>query len=131
MNKHDIVIAISKSIQLYKEAEQMDRTEILALAKEISALNVFSNRQIEKMAHNRISHLAIGKVTNKTNKAGGKLNPATLEMLRDLLFKFNEGRIDWDTVERVALMGTSQSMISRLTGISKTQINRRILGKSV
>lgn len=131
MNKHDIVIAISKSIQLYKEAEQMERTEILALAKEISALNVFSNRQIEKMAHNRISHLAIGKVTNKTNKAGGKLNPATLEMLRDLLFKFNEGRIDWDTVETVALMGTSQSMISRLTGISKTQINRRILGKSV
>lgn len=131
MNKHDIVIAISKSIQLYKEAEQMERTEILTLAKEISALNVFSNRQIEKMAHNQISHLAIGKVTNKTNKAGGKLNPATLEMLRDLLFKFNEGRIDWDTVERVALMGTSQSMISRLTGISKTQINRRILGKSI
>jgi hypothetical protein len=83
------------------------------------------------MAHNRISHLAIGKVTNKTSKSGGKLNPATLEMLRDLLFKFNEGRIDWDTVERVALMGTSQSMISRITGISKTQINRRILGKSV
>lgn len=131
MNKHDIVIAVSKSIQLYKEAEQMERTEILALAKEISALNVFSNRQIEKMAHNRISHLAIGKVTNKTSKSGGKLNPATLEMLRDLLFKFNEGRIDWDMVETVALMGTSQSMISRITGISKTQINRRILGKSV
>ena len=131
MNKHDIVIAISKSIQLYKDAEQMERSEILKLAQEISELNVFSNRQIEKMAHNRISHLAIGKVTNKTSKSGGKLNPATLEMLRDLLFKFNEGRIDWDTVETVALMGTSQSMISRLTGISKTQINRRILGKSV
>lgn len=131
MNKHDVVIAVAKSIQLYKDAEQLDREEILKFAKEISELNVFSNRQIEKIAHNRINHLAIGKVTGKTSKNGGKLNPATLEIIRDLIFQFNDGRINWELVDRAVELGTSQSLISRLTGISKTQINRRMLEKLV
>jgi hypothetical protein len=131
LNKHDVVIAIAKSIQLYKNADTMEKAEILELAKEISELGIFSNRQIEKMAHNKITHLAIGKVTGKTSKSGGKLNPATLEMIRDLIFQFNSGKIDWNMVDQVVLLGTSQSLVSKLTGISKTQINRRFVEKSI
>jgi hypothetical protein len=131
LNKHDVVIAIAKSIQLYKNAETMQKAEILELAKEISALGIFSNRQIEKMAHKKITHLAIGRVTGKTSKSGGKLNPASLEMIRELIFQFNAGSIDWDLVGKVVASGTSQSLVSRLTGISKTQINRRFIEKSV
>ena len=131
MNKHDVVIAVAKSIQLYKNADTMEKAEILELAKEISELGIFSNRQIEKMAHNKITHLAIGKVTGKTSKSGGKLNPATLEMIRDLIFQFNSGKIDWNMVDQVVLLGTSQSLVSKLTGISKTQINRRFIEKSI
>jgi hypothetical protein len=131
LNKHDVVIAIAKSIQLYKNADTMEKAEILELAKEISELGIFSNRQIEKMAHNKITHLAIGKVTGKTSKSGGKLNPATLEMIRDLIFQFNSGKIDWNMVDQVVLLGTSQSLVSKLTGISKTQINRRFIEKSI
>lgn len=131
MNKHDVIMALAKSIQLYKNAETMERAEILELAKEISELNIFSNRQIEKMAHNKITHLAIGKVTGKTSKSGGKLNPATLEMIRELIFQFNAGNVDWDLVDRVVLSGTSQSLVSKMTGISKTQINRRFVEKSI
>jgi hypothetical protein len=131
LNKHDVVIAVAKSIQLYKNADTMEKAEILELAKEISELGIFSNRQIEKMAHNKITHLAIGKVTGKTSKSGGKLNPATLEMIRDLIFQFNSGKIDWNMVDQVVLLGTSQSLVSKLTGISKTQINRRFIEKSI
>ena len=131
MNKHDVVIAVAKSIQLYKNADTMEKAEILELAKEISELGIFSNRQIEKMAHNKITHLAIGKVTGKTSKSGGKLNPATLEMIRDLIFQFNSGKIDWNMVDQVVILGTSQSLVSKLTGISKTQINRRFVEKSI
>jgi hypothetical protein len=131
LNKHDVVIAVAKSIQLYKNADTMEKAEILELAKEISELGIFSNRQIEKMAHNKITHLAIGKVTGKTSKSGGKLNPATLEMIRDLIFQFNSGKIDWNMVDQVVLLGTSQSLVSKLTGISKTQINRRFVEKSI
>jgi hypothetical protein len=131
LNKHDVVIAIAKSIQLYKNAETMEKPEILKLAKEISELNIFSNRQIEKMAHNRITHLAIGKVTGKTSKSGGKLNPATLETIRELIFEFSDGKINWEKVGQVVRMGTSQNLVSKLTGISKTQINRRFVEKSI
>jgi hypothetical protein len=131
LNKHDVVMAIAKSIQLYKNAETMEKSEILKLAREISELNIFSNRQIEKMAHNRITHLAIGKVTGKTTKNGGKLNPASLELIRELIFEFSDGKINWEKVGQVVRMGTSQSLVSKLTGISKTQINRRFVEKSI
>ncbi len=131
MNKHDVVMAIAKSIQLYKNAETMEKPEILKLAREISELNIFSNRQIEKMAHNRITHLAIGKVTGKTTKNGGKLNPASLELIRELIFEFSDGKINWEKVGQVVRMGTSQNLVSKLTGISKTQINRRFVEKSI
>ena len=131
MNKHDVVMAIAKSIQLYKNAETMEKPEILKLAREISELNIFSNRQIEKMAHNQITHLAIGKVTGKTTKNGGKLNPASLELIRELIFEFSDGKINWEKVGQVVRMGTSQNLVSKLTGISKTQINRRFVEKSI
>ncbi len=131
MNKHDVVMAIAKSIQLYKNAETMEKPEILKLAREISELNIFSNRQIEKMAHNRITHLAIGKVTGKTTKNGGKLNPASLELIRELIFEFSDGKINWEKVGQVVRMGTSQSLVSKLTEISKTQINSIFVEKSI
>lgn len=126
MNKHDVVLAIALSIRLRDDSETAERDSLLPLVKQISDFGVFSNRQIAKIANNKIHHNIISKITKKSTKTGGAINPKSLEDIRELLFGSETGNVSWDLVEKVIKAGTSMTMISKLTGISKSTMSRKI-----
>lgn len=126
MNKHEVIMAIGLAIHLRESHRASSMATVEDSVKRLSNFGIFSNRQIANIANGSISHSHIAKLTNKTAKNGGRLNPADLEKIRDLMLQADAGRIDWDLVKLTVIQGTSQNLLSKLTGISKSQINRKI-----
>jgi len=126
VNKHEVIMAIGLAIHLREAHRGSSRASVEDLVKKLADFGVFSNRQLANIASGSISHTHISKITNKTAKNGGRLNPSDLEKIRDLMLQADAGRIDWDLVKLTVRQGTSQNLLSKLTGISKSQINRKI-----
>jgi hypothetical protein len=126
MNKHEVIMAIGLAIHLRESHRVSSMASVEETVKKLSDFGIFSNRQLANIAKGSISHSHIAKLTNKTAKSGGRLNPADLESVRDLMLQADAGRIDWELVKLTVRRGTSQNLLSKLTGISKSQINRKI-----
>lgn len=126
MNKHDIVLAIALAIRLRDDSETVERDDLLPLVKQVCDFGIFSNRQVAKIANNKVHHNIIAKLSRKSTKTGGAINPKSLEDIRELLFSSELGSVDWDVAKRVIKAGTSMTMICKLTGISKTTMSRKI-----
>lgn len=126
MNKHEVIMAIGLAIHLRESHKGSSMASVEETVKKLSDFGIFSNRQLANIAKGSISHSHIAKLTNKTAKNGGRLNPADLESVRDLMLQADAGRIDWELVKLTVRRGTSQNLLSKLTGISKSQINRKI-----
>lgn len=126
MNKHNVVLAIALSIRLRDEAVTSEKDALLPLAQQVCEYGVFSNRQISRISGGRIHHAVISKISKKSTRTGGLINPKSLEEIRELLFASEKGSVDWDLAKKVMDEGTSMSMIAKLTGISKTTMSRKI-----
>jgi hypothetical protein len=126
MNKHDVIMAIGLAIHLRESHKSSSRAVVDDTIQRLAEFGVFSNRQIANIAKGSASHSHIAKITKKTSKSGGRLNPAHLENIRDLMLQADSGRVDWNLVELTVSQGTSGSLLSKLTGISKNQIGRKI-----
>lgn len=126
MNQHNVIMALALAIRL-RDAPVASGDEVMAsLIQELSGYNIFSNRQIEKIIDRKISYKKIARISGKASKTGGSINPVDFEAIRDLMFSHTLGEINWGAVSRVVKNGTSQNFLSKLTGISKSTMNRKI-----
>lgn len=126
MNQHNVIMALALAIRL-RDAPVASGDEVMAsLIQELSGYNIFSNRQIEKIIDRKISYKKIARISGKASKTGGSINPVDFEAIRDLMFSHTLGETDWGAVSRVVKNGTSQNFLSKLTGISKSTMNRKI-----
>jgi len=108
--------------------DNVDTMEVEEIKKQVAVLaeyKVLSSRQICAIVNNRISHGVISKMIGKANKTGGNLNVGTLEILRNVLYSRASGETDYKLIQEAVSKGTSQGMISRLTGVSQSSISRR------
>lgn len=121
-----IAQALNQAIWLRDKLETLNKEEILHHIKQISEYNVFSSRQLSAIVNGVIHHSTISKLTGKTDKTGGNLNVGTLDILKHLLITRATERTDFTLVATALGMGTSQGMISKLTGINQSTISKTL-----
>lgn len=130
MNQMQRLEIISVAIWLRDNATTISNEELLEKCIHLSSFGIFSNRNITRLISKRFSHATIGRHTNKTSRNGGAIAPESLEDIRDALFSKERKAIDYEAVARALKKGTSQNMVTKLTGISQSSISRRISNAS-
>lgn len=118
--------AINEAIWLRDNADKISYGDLINRIRDLSEYGYFSNRQITKIIANRISHVTLGKHVIKMDKSGGRLEPSTLEDIREVLFSKHRKHVDYEAVLRAIEGGTSQNMISKLTGVDQSLISRKV-----
>jgi hypothetical protein len=73
-----------------------------------------------------MSHGTISNYTQKKTNSGGKIAPESLEDVREALFSKERGAISYPHIKSALEAGTSQNMISKMTGINQSSISRRL-----
>ena len=126
MNQMKRLEIISVAIWLRDHAKTASNEELLDKCANLASFGVFSNRNLTKLISGRLSHATIGRHTHKTNRNGGSIAPDSLEDIRDALFSKEGKAVDYEAVVRALNKGTSQNMVTKLTGISQSSISRRI-----
>lgn len=116
--------AINEAIWIRDNAKKIERSLLVERLQDLAEYSVFSNRQMQAICGNVISYTTIGGYTRKTSKNGGRLAPESLEDIREILFEKHNGRINYKAIERVLQCGTSQGMISKLTGVAQSTISK-------
>jgi len=125
MSPHSALVFIALAIQLRDTAHKLTDEQLRKLISEIAEFGVLSNRQLARLCNKRISHVTIGRIVNKPTKVGGMVNPADLERIRGVIFSKSIGETDYSIVLAIVENGTSQGMLSRITGISQSTISRK------
>jgi len=125
MSPHDSLMFVALAIRMRDNAEKLSPEEFEQLLKEVAWFGVMSNRQLAKLCKYRMSHVRIGKIIPKISKTGGEVNPSDLEKMRAIIFSKSINQVDYKLVLDVASNGTSQRMLSRITGISQGLISRK------
>ena len=128
MGAEQKLYAINEAIWLRDNAQKISLDLLALRIQEIAEYDVFSNRQISVIVGGILSHATIGKLVKKEDKSGGRLNPKSLEDISLALFSKARGRIDYSAIERALEAGTSQGMISKLSGISQSTISKKFGG---
>lgn len=121
-----IAAAMNEAIWLRDNVEQISIEEIRESIQRIAEYGVFSNRQLQAISNGKVSHQAIAKITGKTDKSGGNLNPGTLELLRRVLLSRATSASDFEMIAEAIDQGTSQRMVAKLTGVSQSMISKKM-----
>lgn len=117
--------AINEAIWIRDNCERISKELLVERLQEISEYDIFSSRQLARICKNKLSHSQISAYTQKATKSGGKIAPESLEDLREALFSKERKRVSYLHVKHALEAGTSQGMISKLTGISQSLISRK------
>lgn len=120
--------AINLAIWIRDNSKKVDRDVLVYNIQNLAEYGVFSNRQIQAICRNELSYTTIGSYTQKKSKNGGKFNPESLEDLREILFSKHNSQINYKAIERALGYGTSQGMISKLTGVAQSTISKHFGG---
>ena len=118
--------ALNSAIWLRDNVKGLLDFEIEDQLIEIGKYNLFSSRQLSAIVNGKISHARIGKLIGKTDKTGGNLNVGTLDILRNILLNRADDGTDYKLIARAVGMGTSQGMVSKLTGVPQGSISKKI-----
>jgi hypothetical protein len=118
--------AINEAIWIRNHSENLDTEDLLKVIADIGEYQIFSARQIRSMTGNLVSHQKISRLCEKSDKTGGNLNIFDLEKIRDLFYGKSNGIVNYDLAKQIVENGTSQGMISRLTGISQSALSKKI-----
>ena len=118
--------ALSEAIWLRDHAESMDRQQLFDAVISLGEYKLFSNRQISAITNGMVTHTIVGELIGKKNKTGGNLNVGTLDILRNILYSRANKRTDYNLVRDAVGLGTSQGMVSRLTGVNQSSISKRL-----
>ena len=125
MNQMQRLQAINVAIWIRDNADTLHREELMIKIRELSAYRLFSDRQIARLVKNKISHSVISRNTRKSDRTGGLVPPEALEDILTVLLSKDRGEIDYEALQRALAAGTSQNMLSKLTGVSQPLISRR------
>jgi hypothetical protein len=120
--------AINLAIWIRDNSKKIEREVLVYNIQNLAEYDIFSNRQIQAICRNELSYTTIGGYTQKKSKNGGNLNPESLEDLRDILFSKHNDQINYKAIERALQAGTSQGMISKLTGVAQSTISKHFGG---
>jgi hypothetical protein len=121
-----VAAALNEAIWLRDNIHLLSRADIDEGVKRLGSFEVFSNRQIQAITAGRVSHQAVARITGKSDRSGGSLNPGSLELLRSVLYRRAESESDFDLISQAVQLGTSQHMISKLTGVSQSTISKKL-----
>jgi hypothetical protein len=121
--------AINEAIWIRDNAKNMSKEVLVEKLQNLAEYDVFSNRQLSAICNGIIKHNSIGLYIKKQDKSGGRFSPLSLEDIREALFSKERGLVDYKSVEKAILAGTSQGMISKLTGINQSSISRRFVNE--
>lgn len=129
MDKEILILrAVNEAIWLRDHAAKLDKAKLFEVVENIGEYNVFSARQLSALAGNAISHQTVARICKKSEKTGGKLNPKSLDEIKQCFHDRINGVIDYGLVAQIVANGTSQGMVEKLTGISQTKISKGING---
>lgn len=117
---------ISVAIDLRDNHEVMDPEKLESSVKKLAESGFMSARQITRICGNRIGVAKVTKMIDKHTKVGGKINPIHLEDLRKIIFAKSEENVNYKLVKSLVDTGTSQGMLSRITGLPQSTISRKI-----
>lgn len=115
--------ALNYAIWLRNNCDSMDKDKLREAVVEIGKYGLFSSRQIHAIVNGNISRSSISAITGKNDKTGGSLNPGTLDLLRTVLMNRATTKTDEKLIRDAVGSGTSQNMISKLTGIPQSTIS--------
>lgn len=119
---------LNLAIWVRDNVHSMDSEELNKQIMLLADYDMLSSRQISAIVNNKVSHSSISKMIGKNSKTGGNLNVGTLEILRNVLYSRSSGETDYRLISEAIKEGTSQGMISKLTGVSQSSISRRSNG---
>lgn len=126
-NQINVAEALNEAIWLRDNVEKLTKEEVEEAVIRLSKYQLFSSRQLSAIVNNILTHSNIAKIIIKSDKTGGKLNVGTLEILRNVLYSRANGKTDYELIAKALEEGTSQGMISKLTGVSQSSISRRFV----
>lgn len=121
-----IASALNEAIWLRDNAADLDKAALLDAVKALGAYRVFSSRQIVAITNGLVSARVVSGLIDKSDRTGGNLNPGTLDILRTALYNRAERNTDYKVIGEAVSSGTSQNMVSKLTGISQGSISKYI-----
>lgn len=124
----EVAAALNKAIWLRESVDGFDREQIIKHIKDIATHNVFSSRQLSAIVNGAIHHSTISRMIQKKTKTGGNLNVGTLDILRTVLYSRANETTDYSLIAKAVGMGTSQGMVSKLTGVNQGTISKRLRG---
>lgn len=122
----NLAAALNEAIWLRDHVETMDKQQIFDAVVALGEYELFSNRQISAITNGVVPHMVVGSLIGKKNKTGGNLNVGTLDILRSILFSRANNRTDYGLIIDAVGRGTSQGMVSRLTGVNQSSISKKL-----
>jgi hypothetical protein len=99
-----------------------EREDRMAAARRLAEYGVLSNRNLEAICG--LPWYAVAEVTGKTDRTGGRLAPHTLPLMVTLAAQWGDGIRNRRLLKVILDEGTSQGMVSRLTGIPVKAVER-------
>ncbi len=121
-----IAQALNEAIWLRDNVAELDKEELLSYLRHLGSLGVFSSRQLSAIVNGAMSHTAVNRLIGKNDKTGGNLNIGTLDILRSILLSRADDRTDWKLIHEAVGLGTSQGIVSKLTGINQSTISKKV-----
>lgn len=118
--------ALNQAIWLRDNVETLLDFEIEDHIVEIGKYGIFSSRQLSAIVHGKVKHNRISKLIGKTDRTGGNLNVGTLDLLRNILLNRADDGTDYKLIASAVGMGTSQGMVSKLTGVPQGTISKNL-----
>jgi hypothetical protein len=118
--------ALNEAIWLRDNVTTLDKEELLSYLRHLGSLGVFSSRQLSAIVNGLVPHTTISKIIDKNDKTGGKLNVGTLDILRTILINRADSTTDFRLILEAVGQGTSQGMVSKLTGINQSTISKKV-----
>lgn len=118
--------ALNEAIWLRDNVTTLDKEELLSYLRHLGSLGVFSSRQLSAIVNGLVPHTTISKMIDKNDKTGGKLNVGTLDILRTILINRADSTTDFRLILEAVGQGTSQGMVSKLTGVNQSTISKKV-----
>lgn len=118
--------ALNSAIYIRDNADSLDKDKLSELIIELSGAKIFSARQLSAITNGILTHHIITKLIGKTDKTGGNLNVGTLDILRNILYSRADSNTDYKLIASAVDMGTSQGMVSKLTGVPQGTISKKL-----
>lgn len=121
-----IAQALNQAIWLRDNVYSLQESELVERVKELGSYSIFSSRQLSAIIDGKIPHGKITKLIGKTDKTGGNLNVGTLDILKHILLNRASDGTDYRLIASAVESGTSQGMVSKLTGVPQGSISKKL-----